>query len=32
VFDPAQYEIGRELEAKIEKILFSDGFTDGGGI
>jgi len=31
-FDPGQYKIGRELEAKIEKILFSDGFTDGGGI
>jgi hypothetical protein len=31
-FDPAGCETGRELEAKIEKILFSDGFTGGGGV
>jgi NitT/TauT family transport system ATP-binding protein len=31
-FDPTGYAIGRELEAKIETILFSDCFTDGAGI
>jgi NitT/TauT family transport system ATP-binding protein len=31
-FDPSEYEVGRVLEAKIEKILFGDGFTNGAGI
>lgn len=31
-FDPADYAVGRELETKIEKILFGDSFTNGAGI
>ncbi len=31
-FDPAEYDEGRDLEGKIEKILFGEGFTHGAGI